>query len=97
MLAGRDVYVKPLSMKSYAHLFYTRKPYHLSAAAKGIHPDMWEPWLLEGAIDKPAYFVCREQHAEQWRAHRNLREIRSDGGFVFFERLPDQSAGSATP
>ena len=95
---GRDVYVKPLSMKSYAHLFYTRKPQHLSAAFMGIDHDAWEPWLLEGPIVKPAYFVSRIQHAGRWRDHPNLTEIGAEGGFVFFQRLPESAgAGSATP
>lgn len=86
-LKGKDVYVKPLTMKSYAHLFYTDKPYHLSGAAKGIAVDAWEPWLLEGAIDKPAYFVARITDADRWRTHPNLRVVRDEGGFVIFERV----------
>ena len=86
-LKGKDVYVKPLTMKSYAHLFYTDKPYHLSSAAKGVAVDAWEPWLLEGAIDKPAYFVARITDADPWRTHPNLRVLREEGGFVIFERV----------
>lgn len=86
-LKGKDVYVKPLTMKSYAHLFYTDKPYHLSSAAKGVAVDAWEPWLLEGAIDKPAYFVARITDADPWTKHPNLRVVREEGGFVIFERV----------
>ena len=86
-LKGKDVYVKPLTMKSYAHLFYTDKPYHLSGAANGVAVDAWEPWLLEGAISKPAYFVARITDADRWRTHPNLRVLREEGGFVIFERV----------
>lgn len=86
-LKGKDVYVKPLTMKSYAHLFYTDKPYHLSGAAEGIAVDAWEPWLLEGAIDRPAYFVARVTDADPWRKHPNLRVVREEGGIVIFERV----------
>ena len=94
---GKEAYVKPLTMKSYAHLFYTQKPRHLSATAHGIAPDDWEPWLLYGKLDKPAYFVSRIQDAGPWREHPQLREIGADGGFVFFERVEPYSAGSAVP
>lgn len=93
-LRGKDVYVKPLTMKSYAHLFYTDKPRHLSAAARSMPPDAWEPWLLEGAIDRPAYFVAKVNDAERWRAHPALRVVREEGGYVFFERVNPRSASS---
>jgi hypothetical protein len=86
-LAGKDVYVKPLTMKSYAHLFYTNKPQELSGAARGIALDNWEPWLLEGNIDKPAYFVARITDADAWRTHPSLRVLREEGGFVIFQRV----------
>ena len=86
-LQGKEVYVKPLTMKSYAHLFYSRKPYELSAIAKGIPADKWETWLLDGEIDHPAYFVSKINDSERWRTHQNLRVIGEHGGFVFFERV----------
>lgn len=85
-LRGKDVYVKPLTMKSYAHLFYTDKQPHLSGSAMGITADAWEPWLLTARLDRPAYFVAKVNDAEPWRRHPNLRVVREEGGFVFFER-----------
>jgi hypothetical protein len=85
-LRGKDVYVKPLTMKSYAHIYYTDKPYHLSAAAKGIDADQFEPWLLNGAIDRDAYFVAKINDAEKWRSHPNLEVVKEHGGFVVFKR-----------
>ncbi len=87
-LQNKDVYVKPLTMKSYAHLFYTDKALALSGAAKGISTDDWEPWLLNGAVDRPAYFVAKINDAAPWRTHPNLRVYGEVGGFVIFERIP---------
>lgn len=86
-LRGKDVYTKPLTMKSYAHLFYTQKPYRLSSAAKGIAVDDWEPWLISGTIDRPATFVCRINDAANWSTIPTLREKNRDGGFIIYERI----------
>lgn len=86
-LRGKGVYTKPLTMKSYAHLFYTQKPYHLSSAAKGIAVDDWEPWLISGDIDRPATFVCRVNDAANWSGVATLREKYRDGGFIIYERV----------
>lgn len=86
-LRGRDVYTKPLTMKSYAHLFYTQKPYHLSSAAKGIAVDAWEPWLISGNVDRPATFVCRVNDAANWSNVPSIREMYRDGGFIIYERV----------
>lgn len=97
-LRGRDVYTKPLTMKSYAHLFYTQKPYHLSSAAKGIAADAWEPWLMSGDIDHPATFVCRVNDAANWSSVTTLREKYRDGGFIIYERVTSsQRPQSRTP
>lgn len=79
-LQGKDVYVKVLGYKSYAHLFYSRK----MPQANEQHYD--EEWLLTGDIDKPAYFVCKIMLAEQYRAMPQLEEIGTKNGFVFFKR-----------
>jgi hypothetical protein len=86
-LRGKGVYTKPLTMKSYAHLFYTQKPYHLSSAAKGIAVDDWEPWLISGDIDRPATFVCRVNDAANWSGVATLREKYRDGGFIIYGRV----------
>lgn len=93
-LRGKDVYVKPLTMKSYAHLFYTDKPRHLSAAAQAMPPDAWEPWLLDSAINKPAYFVAKVNDAERWRSHPALEVVRDEGGYVVFRRVSHRSSSS---
>jgi 4-amino-4-deoxy-L-arabinose transferase-like glycosyltransferase len=47
---------------------------------------LFRNWLLEGDIDKQAYFSCKNIHAEEFRKIPGLKEIGQDGGFVFFMR-----------
>ena len=78
-LQGKDVYAKSL-FKSYADLFYSRKQ-------PGGNPKSYDvEWLLNGPIDKPAYFVCRIDKAPQYRKMAQLREIKAEYGFVYFVR-----------
>lgn len=77
---GKDVYVRPLSYKSYAYMYYTRK---LPPANKNYYDDKW---LLEGPVDKPTYFICRITDSDPWRAHPNLEVIGEKNGFVFLKR-----------
>ncbi len=81
---GKDVYVKVLGYKSYAHLFYSEK---MQPANKNGYN---EEWLLTGDIDKPAYFICKIMDADKYRALPQLKETGSKNGFVFFSRMPEQ-------
>jgi hypothetical protein len=83
-LEGQDCYVHVLGFKSYADLFYTEKRYEQSSAHKGIDPENWEGWLLNGRIDKPAYFLAKSH--KKWRNHPNLIVIGDKNGFVFLKR-----------
>ncbi len=96
-LAGKDVYVHPLGYKSYAHLFYSSKTrsanpnyYHLvqSDVGASIIQEPNEHWLLTGALDKPAYFICKVTDAADWRKLPQLQELGAKNGFVFFTRRP---------
>lgn len=77
---GKDVYVHVLGYKSYAHLFYTLKqpPSNLKSYD--------ENWLLNGAVDKPTYFICKVTEADKFRSLSQLEEIGAKNGFVFFKR-----------
>ena len=77
---GKDVYVKVLGYKSYAHMYYSRK----MPQPNDNHNN--EEWLLNGDIDKPAYFICKITTADKYRALPQLEEIGSKNGFVFFKR-----------
>lgn len=45
-------------------------------------------WLLEGHLDKPAYFCCHLSKANEYAERYGLVKIGGDGGFVFFKREP---------
>ena len=85
---GEDVYIQPLDFKTYAHLFYQRRPYQLSGASKRMSDAEFRNWLLEGEVDRPAFFVCKVHQSGTWREHPNLHEMYEEGGFVFFKRSP---------
>lgn len=78
-----DVYVQPLGFKSYAYLFYS-KP---SGSVPAAHYNNKVNWLLEGDIDKPAYFICKVHQAHMYQDHPNLKKIGEKNGYVFFERI----------
>ena len=95
-LAGKDVYIHPVGFKSYAHLFYGRKQpaadklYYLTdkkeESGKVLPPQADQEWLLDGAVDRPVYFVCKVQDAEKWRHDNRVTEVSASNGFVFFKR-----------
>lgn len=80
VLEGKDVYVKVLDYKSYAHLFYSKK----MPQSNANHYN--EEWLLTGDVDKPVYFVCKTMQADTYRAMPQLEEMGGKNGFVFFKR-----------
>ena len=80
-LQNKDCYVETLGFKSYAHLFYSNKKEQ--ANKNSYHTE----WLLNGAIDKPAYFVCKITEVENvLKSNPALKEIYRKNGFVFFMR-----------
>lgn len=79
-------YVQPLGFKSYAYLFYTKKP----VPADERHNE--KEWLFYGDTGKPVYFVIRQKEAAQhegWFPHFN--KLYEKNGFVFYKRgkLPE--------
>jgi len=80
-LKGKDVYVAPLGFKSYAHYFYSDEQPWTNIQSTDLD------WLLRGAIDKPAYFVCKINHVDEWeKQYPQLKELSRKNGFVFLER-----------
>jgi 4-amino-4-deoxy-L-arabinose transferase-like glycosyltransferase len=79
---GERCYVITQGYKSYAHLFYTRKPPVTDPRAHD------EEWLLYGDIDRPVYVVCKVTSAGEVGAVRTLQEVGRKNGFVFFARRP---------
>jgi len=79
-LQGKDCYVESLGFKSYAHLFYFRKQPQLNLNSSNME------WLIEGDIDKPAYFVSKNTYMGRYWRHPNLNELYRKNGYIFFER-----------
>lgn len=78
--ANQDAYFITHGYKSYAHLFYTRKP--PVDNEKSYDRD----WLLHGDIDKDLYIVTKIHKAGDLRQIETLEEIGAENGFVFFKR-----------
>lgn len=80
-LQNKDCYVETLGFKSYAHLFYTHKQPQKNKNSYNID------WLLNGPIDKPAYFVSKITEVDNIHTHQvHLKEIYRKNGFVFWYR-----------
>lgn len=78
--AGEDCYVVPHGYRSYAYLFYTRKP-------KVSNENSYDRnWLYTGEIDKDVYVVAKIQSADELRNVAGMEEIGRKNGFVFFCR-----------
>jgi 4-amino-4-deoxy-L-arabinose transferase-like glycosyltransferase len=78
---GEDCYVHTLGYRSYGDLFYTMKepPTNLNSYN--------EDWLLEGAIDKPVYFVSKVDRVDKYLSkYPDLKELYRKNGFVFLKR-----------
>jgi len=80
-LSDKKVYVATLGYKSYAQLFYADiKPYSNPKASETT-------WLLNGDIDRPAYFVYKIQRKERYRVeYPQLEILYEKNGFVFTKR-----------
>ena len=79
---GERCYVITKGYRSYAHLFYTRKP-------PVIDPRAHDPeWLVHGDIDRSVYISCKITHVREVEALSGFSELYRKNGFVFFVREP---------
>lgn len=51
---------------------------------------VYRQWLLEGDIDRTAYFVAKVPSYKRWKDTYGLEEIGQKGGFVFLKRSPSR-------
>ncbi len=79
---GERCYVTTIGYRSYAHLFYARKPPVNDPRAHD------QQWLLHGDIDRPVYAVSKVTSVDEVRTLGTFREIGRRNGFVFFKREP---------
>ena len=78
-----DCYILPVGMKSFAHLFYGKKPVPVNDKSQN------REWLLKGDIDKPAYFILRSKTLDYYKGYYpELGLIYEKNGFSFCRRDP---------
>lgn len=78
-LRGQDVYVETFGYKSYAQYFYAQQ----LPGKDDRRGDIL--WLIQGDIDRPAYFVSRINNTEL-DAYEDIVLIGEKGGFRFYKR-----------
>jgi hypothetical protein len=78
--AGNDVYMTAAGYKSYAQYFYFKAPPGQNPASKDL------TWLLEGNIDKPAYFVAKITKKSELEKYSGLKLIEEKGGYLLYQR-----------
>jgi len=78
--AGEDCYVVTEGYKSYAQLFYFRKPPVTN------QKEYDKNWLYTGDIDKPVYVVTKVNKLNKLELYPELKKIGEKNGFVFLKR-----------
>lgn len=81
---GQDCYVAPHGYRSYAYLFYTRKPKVTNEKSYDRN------WLYTGDIDKDVYVVTKIHLAHELQNLPGMEEIGRKNGFVFFRRKAEK-------
>src|ERR1035437_26288 len=81
-ISGQDVYVTTIGFYSYAPFFYFEKMPGGNAESSN------KSWLLEGNIDKPAYFIAKVTGKDLFDKHPDCTLIKQEGGFLFYYRKP---------
>jgi 4-amino-4-deoxy-L-arabinose transferase-like glycosyltransferase len=81
---GQDCYVEVVGFKSYAHLFYFGLPPKYKPA------DYSTEWLMQGDIDRKAYFISKVDKHTALDSLPGIRFLGKGGGYTFYERdLPN--------
>lgn len=82
-LAGKDVYVRPMGFKSYAHLFYTRRMPDYPERGKDLEH------LLHGPIDRDAWFVAKTHRPMGLDTLPSIELMAEQNGFSLYRRQAD--------
>jgi hypothetical protein len=80
-LQQEDCYAIPEGYKSYAHLFYSRRP------APGPSGQPTKEEMLRGKVDKPVYVVTKVHKLPQMEKTVGFERIGDKNGFVFFRKV----------
>ena len=82
--ANEDCYILPISHKSYAHLFYAKKPPVTIEQSRHFH------YLVTEKLGKPAYFITRIDRQDYLIGQKdNVEKLYEKNGFVFWKRNRD--------
>lgn len=76
---GQNVLVETLRFKSYAHLFYTQRPAHLS---KTVADSIKQ---LNAHPEVPVFYVGKIQNREENEKEQPLQLLYEKNGFVFYQ------------
>ena len=79
-LQQEDCYIHVMGFKSYGKYFYSRSQPQLNPNASD------EEWLLNGDIDKPAYFVLKSFKKDLYPELTNCTFLYNKNGFSFYKR-----------
>ena len=79
-LRGEKVYVNTFGFKSYAPYFYFQKPPGDDSLSHS------EKWLLQGHIDRPAYFVVKITSIDAIEKYPGIHLLYKEGGYAFYVR-----------
>jgi 4-amino-4-deoxy-L-arabinose transferase-like glycosyltransferase len=83
----KDVFVEPLSYKSYAHLFYTNKIKSTKDAFDTLGQSGY--WTPNGNIQRPSYFICKIMDTTIYTNNTHIQKMGEKNGFVFYKGLKD--------
>jgi len=76
---GKQVLIKPLGFKSYAHLFYAKKSASVPSATD-------EDQLIHEPNSFPVYFISKIQDKPRYDTFPQLEVLGSKNGFVFYKK-----------
>lgn len=81
-------YIEPLGFKTYSHYFYSRRKIEQSYTSKNMNSEDFRNYLLNGKIDKEAYFIVKTIHLREYEGIPNLQLLYKKNGFAFLMRKP---------
>jgi 4-amino-4-deoxy-L-arabinose transferase-like glycosyltransferase len=82
-IAGKNVYIKPAMYHSYAPFFYAERTPTMP------YSDDLE-FLMTGAIEWPVYLLAKSTSRDFFIKYPEVKLIKEEGGFLFYERLPNK-------
>lgn len=80
---GDHAYVQPIGYKSYAHLFYTKRPDNHSE----LYKEHGLQYLLSDKVDRPVYFITKNIYLDHvLNENPQLKVIHEKNGYIFLQK-----------